>query len=336
MRKESYAIVSNACVADGVFEMRIAAPEMAAGATPGQFVNLYLPGGAMLLPRPISIAGADADEGAATDPSAGAATDADAGTVTLTYAVVGAGTAALAAMRAGETVDALGPLGIGFFDYHGFVLPRRVLLIGGGVGIPPLRFAAKWLRGQAGGGGDSAGGAAPRIDAFLGFRAEPWYLAEFEAVCDQVHASSDTAGAAPFHGNVVDLLNARCADLTSNEPTEAGGEPAGESADARHSGSSDGSAAEGNVGSDILALACGPRPMLAAAAAWCAARGIPLRTSLEERMGCGYGACAACTCRMRAVPHLPTEGPKPQTPDGTVRKKVCAHGPVFWGEEVVW
>jgi dihydroorotate dehydrogenase electron transfer subunit len=119
-------------------------------------------------------------------------------------------------------------------------------------------------------------------------------------------------GAQEIHrGNVIDLLDASLGE---------GGPPGADSAPQ----------------TQTLALCCGPKPMMAAAAAWCAARGIELRVSLEERMGCGYGACAGCTCRTRPVSGKPSSGPTIAGPDGTVKKKICAHGPVFWGDEVVW
>ena len=74
---------------------------------------------------------------------------------------------------------------------------------------------------------------------------------------------------------------------------------------------------------DTAVLACGPKPMLRALQAFCAARKLPLQVSLEERMGCGYGACVGCVCKLRR--------------NGTiVQKRVCKDGPVFDGSEVVF
>jgi dihydroorotate dehydrogenase electron transfer subunit len=68
---------------------------------------------------------------------------------------------------------------------------------------------------------------------------------------------------------------------------------------------------------------CGPKPMLKAIALYCKELDIPIQVSLEERMGCGYGACVGCTCKV--------------VEDGkTVNKAVCKNGPVFFGKEVVW
>jgi dihydroorotate dehydrogenase electron transfer subunit len=70
-------------------------------------------------------------------------------------------------------------------------------------------------------------------------------------------------------------------------------------------------------------LACGPRPMLRAVAALSASYGIPCQVSLEERMGCGVGACLVCACRTKKE-------------NGEQMKHVCKDGPVFDGAEVVW
>ena len=67
-------------------------------------------------------------------------------------------------------------------------------------------------------------------------------------------------------------------------------------------------------------LACGPKPMLRSVAKAAAESGVPCQVSMEERMGCGVGACLVCACDMA---------------DGT-RKHVCKDGPVFKAEEVDW
>ena len=69
--------------------------------------------------------------------------------------------------------------------------------------------------------------------------------------------------------------------------------------------------------------ACGPRPMLSSVAAICAQYEVPCQASLEERMGCGVGACAVCACatELDGVEHM---------------SRVCRDGPVFDAKEVVW
>ena len=342
-----YEITHHAETAPGIFEMRAEAPGIGADATAGQFVNVYLPGGATLLPRPLGIA------------------DADGGSITLVYAVVGAGTSALSHFTKGERIEIMGPLGTGFFDYHyqgyqgdgtfdrhrhsgdgtfdvrertqkepslscfaGDESVSEVLLIGGGTGVPPLYFAARQLR--------DAYGKNIKLTAFLGFPAEPWYAGRLEGICDEVFTASETEGAAEFYGNAIELLRHRrdgsfyVRGRTQKEPSLLCSD--------RQGLSKDPSPVMGPAASPAMALACGPRAMLAAAAGWCEARDIPLRVSLEERMGCGYGACAGCTVNTRLLndESKPQNGPKTPGKDGFVRKKVCVHGPAFWGDEVVW
>ena len=75
----------------------------------------------------------------------------------------------------------------------------------------------------------------------------------------------------------------------------------------------------GDVPDNSRIFSCGPKPMLKALADYAKKRELSLQVSLEERMGCGYGACVGCTCKT-------TKG----------NRKVCEDGPVFWGNEVIW
>ena len=282
-----YRIQASTNISPGVFELQIVASEIAKAASAGQFVNIYLPGGDMLLPRPIGIADSTGD------------------TLVLVYAVVGNGTKALTCYKNGDFIELMGPMGTGFFDYPGSPADKtetggsarvdEVLLIGGGTGVPPLHFAARMLK--------QINGGPLKLTACLGFSAEPWYRGDFEEVCDEVRISSEAEGTADFHGNVIELL-----DMVYQENRPS------------------------------MALACGPGPMLAAASKWCDDRDIPLRVSLEERMGCGYGACAGCTIATRPLndANKPQNGPEAPEIKGIVKKKVCVHGPVFWADEVVW
>lgn len=71
--------------------------------------------------------------------------------------------------------------------------------------------------------------------------------------------------------------------------------------------------------------ACGPEPMLRAVASMALSQGLTGQVSLEERMGCGVGACLACVCKIKVA-----------TPNGWDYQKVCIDGPVFALEEVLW
>ena len=297
--RKTCCIIKNERIADNIFELVIASPDIALAATPGQFVNIYLPGGAMLLPRPISIAGVNKTTGE----------------VSLIYAIVGDGTKALS-IQSDNFINVLGPLGTGFLDYSSDVNIDKSILIGGGVGVPPLLFAAHRLRETL--------GSSIEIKAILGYRESPWLEDRFAEICNDVSTISENPPATISNelnfsvsatqtqkpqiqsGNVIDLLDINRDDIIAKNK--------------------------------VLALSCGPKPMLAAVAVWCESNKIDLRVSLEERMGCGYGACAGCTAKTRPLNNdeKPQAGPNKAGEDGIIKKKICVHGPVFWADEVVW
>ena len=126
-RLHEFRVVSNDPIADDIFALVIEAPALAAAIKPGQFMNFEVPGNAMSLLRiPLSYARADAD----------------AGTVEVWYAVVGEGTERLSRMKPGDTSTVLGPGGVGWNVPEGC---RRALLVGGGIGVPPLVPLAEQL-----------------------------------------------------------------------------------------------------------------------------------------------------------------------------------------------
>ena len=113
--KMTAAVTSQVQLAEGIYDLRLAAGEIAAQAVPGQFVSLYSKDGSRLLPRPISLCGIDKEKGE----------------LRLVYRVAGAGTKEFSALTAGDTIDVLGPLGNGFPLLEG----KKAFLIGGGIGI---------------------------------------------------------------------------------------------------------------------------------------------------------------------------------------------------------
>ena len=147
MKQTLYTVCSNEPLARQVFRMRLLGDTSAITA-PGQFVDLALPG--FFLRRPISICDYDADG------------------LTIIYKVVGKGTAALSRLAPGAELDALSGLGNGFDTQKSGEAP---LLIGGGVGVPPLYALAKRLLAE---------GKCPT--AVLGFNKadEVFYAGEFE------------------------------------------------------------------------------------------------------------------------------------------------------------
>lgn len=252
MFKSQLAVSAHGEIARGVFQL-VLRGEMAAHINaPGQFVYIRCGDGwETLLRRPISIADWDKREE----------------TMTLIYRVTGKGTAWLSRKRAGEVVDVLGPLG------NGFHLPsaekHRVLLVGGGVGVPPLYGLARELKAQG-----------KNVQTYLGFASAPdvFLVDQFRAL-SAVKVTTDD-GTYGFRGRVTDLMD---------QPFMW----------------------------DVF-YACGPYPMLKALQQLFAGSGVEGYLSLEQRMGCGIGACLACVC---------------PTTDGKL-KKICSDGPVFPYEEV--
>lgn len=107
-----------------IWKMVFHAPNIAANAKAGQFVNLHYDGGNTFLRRPFGIVDVDTE-----------------GNVTIIYRVVGKGTEEFSRLGAGDTVSVQGPLGEGHFS----TAPGKALLVGGGVGLAPLIYLAKQL-----------------------------------------------------------------------------------------------------------------------------------------------------------------------------------------------
>lgn len=187
-KKETAAILSNEPLTDDIFRMQMSA-ECAGEALPGQFVNLYLNDGAHLLPRPISICGIDKE----------------ASVLTLVYRVAGFGTREFSKLGAGDEIAFLGPLGNGFPMQEA---GKKALIIGGGVGIPPMLALAREWKGEA--------------DIVLGYRDAPFLLREFNETGFPVHAASDS-GRVGRRGTVMDVIEAE--GLTAEAAFACGPKP---------------------------------------------------------------------------------------------------------------
>ena len=162
-------VVRQENIATDIFSMVIEAKEIASQAVPGQFVDLYSADGSKLLPRPISLCEIDREKG----------------TLRLVYRIAGKGTAEFSKLQSGDTIDVLGPLGNGFNLEDG-----KAILIGGGIGIPPMLQLAKELRCEK--------------TIVLGYRDEEFLSAEFEPYGD-VFMSSDS-GTLGVKGTVMDAI----------------------------------------------------------------------------------------------------------------------------------
>ncbi|GHU58792.1 dihydroorotate dehydrogenase [Clostridia bacterium] len=140
-----YPVIDNSTISNGIYSLVFKSADIASAAKAGQFVQVRVPG--FTLRRPVSVCDVDVA----------------AGTVRLVYEVRGEGTAVLAGLHPGDGVDVIAPLGNGYPAVPGLTLPGcnipRVLLAGGGIGVPPLLLAARTL---------AATGCD--VSAYLGFR----------------------------------------------------------------------------------------------------------------------------------------------------------------------
>jgi dihydroorotate dehydrogenase electron transfer subunit len=199
---------------------------------------------------------------------------------------VGPGTHRLRALRAGDSLWALGPLGVGF---SAPAEARRAILLGGGAGIAPL---AIWqdalLQARAGAPRLAPGGerspVAPTV--LLGFRDHA--RATGATLLRDARIATDD-GSVGHYGLVTELL----AEELARDPHAS-------------------------------VYACGPAPMLEAARALCAARDVPAQLALESGMACGFGACFGCVVPRRGGGYLRVclEGP---VIDAAELERVDAH-----------
>ena len=169
-------------LADGIYRTVLHAPEGDGFGTmmPGQFLGIYPNDPAALLPRPISLC--------RQDPGTG--------DLVIVYRTAGRGTLELATQSAGSTVRVLGALGNGY-DLSRF-RGKRVLLLGGGIGIPPMLELAARLAGES--------GTAKQVTAVLGYRSSDFFLLEeFRKTADRVLIATDD-GSAGTHGTVLDAV----------------------------------------------------------------------------------------------------------------------------------
>ncbi len=259
------------------FVLRLKAPKCARHAVPGSFVHLTCD---PLLPmrRPLSIMRASPQDE----------------TIEVLYKIVGLGLEQLSKRRVGERISCLGPIGNGFVPHPS---RPRTLLIGGGVGIPPMIFLAESLRERTDARWQPLvlmGSEVP-----LPFRARPSTILvpgmpDGTIACmpllDEWGIPSRLASFAGFpgcyEGYVTDLAAHWLATLAESELAQ------------------------------VEIFACGPTPMLAATAAVARRFDVPCQVSLEEFMACAVGGCAGCAVRVI-------------TPQGPAMKRVCVDGPVF-------
>ena len=256
--------------------MRLYAPKTAKTAKPGQFVHIRV-SDQLPLRRPISIM----------------LTNPEKGTVDLLYKKIGAGTQQLGERVRGDSVPLLGPIGKPF-DLSDS--SRRYVLIGGGVGVPPMIFVADKLVGQA----EMVLFAGSEVEFPFALKPSTFMLPGIEGNTTLTISSLEERGIpcrlasnaglyGCYQGHVPEL--ARNYLLALNEEER----------------------------NNCVLLSCGPHPMLHAVAKLGRELGIPAQLSLEEHMACGIGGCAGCVVK---------------TVEAGQEKyrRVCVDGPVFSSE----
>ena len=262
------------------FIMRLLAPHCALKALPGSFVHItcdpQLP-----MRRPISIMRVSPDEG----------------WVDLLYKRVGKGTTLLAKREAGEKISLMGPIGQPFQPSD---TRSRPLLIGGGVGMPPMIFLAEALRKET----DKQPMVILGSEVPFPFKPTPSQimvpgipegvisampLLDDWEIPSRLASLQDFPGC--FEGYVTDLAR-RWLDAMDSATRNS-----------------------------VEIFSCGPHPMLEAVADLAKEYDLPCQVSLEEFMACAVGGCAGCVVEV-------------ETPEGPAMKRVCVDGPVFDARQV--
>lgn len=277
---EEAEILAHQAHAGEQYLLRLRAPHCAHKARPGSFVHLtcdpQLP-----LRRPISIMRASPREG----------------WVELLYKRVGRGTTLLAQRKKGESLSLLGPIGNPFRPSPGRTKP---LLIGGGVGMPPMLFLAESLREEENRqplvilGSETPFPFQPAPSQILVPGMPEGVIAGMPLLDDwEIPSRLASLQGFPgcFQGYVTELARHWLEQL------------------------------ERSAREQVEIFACGPHPMLEAVAALAREYALPCQVSLEEFMACGVGGCAGCVVEVA-------------TEKGPVMKRVCVDGPVFDARQV--
>ncbi len=249
-----YPIIKKNVIAKEIYSFEILCPEVAEIAVPGQFVHIRANG--FTLRRPVSICEINKSKG----------------TLRIVFEIRGEGTAEIAKLNVDNLIDMLAPLGHGFTVNQDY---KKVILIGGGIGTPPMLPLAQIYREKAA--------------VITGFRSADAVILQndFKATGAKAILCTDD-GTMGMKG----LVTVPLEEMLKNGDVDA-------------------------------VYACGPMPMLKAVSQISKENGVYCEISLEERMGCGIGACLVCACKTKKN-------------DEEYFAHVCKEGPVFKAEEVIF
>lgn len=240
-------IISKKELVKDVYEMVLEGSVASFITAPGQFINIKVSDTLQpYLRRPMSIC------------------DYDENHIRIIFRVVGEGTKILATKEINDELDCLVGLGNGFIDLEG----DEAVVIGGGLGVPPMYSTAKHLISKG-----------VKVTAVLGFNSakDVFYKEEFEKICPTVIATMD--GSVGVKGTVIDAIEEK--EITFDKY-----------------------------------YTCGPEKMLDNLVLKYPNNGY---LSFEARMGCGFGACMGCSCKVKTKPY----------------KRICVEGPVLMSSEVI-
>ena len=272
---EDAEIISQQAFDGDQYILRLQAPACAATARAGQFAHLSCDP-ALAMRRPLSIMRVDPDSG----------------WVDFLYKAVGEGTRLLSRRQTGQTISVLGPIGQPFTPHP--ERPRS-LLLGGGVGMPPMLFLAEHLKQTS----DFAPLVLLGSEVPFPFRQQPsrimlpgipdgvigsMALLEDWGIPSRLASLQGYPGC--YEGYITDLARTWLNALTDEQRMQ------------------------------VEIFSCGPHPMLEAVAALAREYDLPCQVSLEEYMACAVGGCAGCVVQV-------------STDAGPAMKRVCVDGPVF-------
>jgi len=263
------------------YVMRIHAPTCAAKAKPGNFVHVKCDD-SLSMRRPLSIMRIEDD------------------CLEILYKIVGNGLRNLSLKVPGSKISLLGPIGKPFKLTNKYPIP---LLIGGGVGIPPMIYIADYIRKRNVNWTPMVilGSELPFPFKLMQSKIEtPWINKDINSTISLLESWKITCRLTSlaefegcYNGFVTDLADEWLKTLSKKEIE------------------------------NIEIFSCGPTPMLKAVALLAKKYDIPCQVSMEEFMACAVGGCAGCTIEIKSN-------------NVNSMKRVCVDGPIFDASEVVW